>query len=317
MSAGLVSSVHAPAFDLLAAARQALRAAKQAGRDRFVWFSPQMAHSARGVGMGLADDLHIGISDQQLRLHYQPIVQLDGNKVTGVEALVRWRHPERGLVPPDEFVPLAESSGLMVPLTAWVLDAALSQLAVWRARGWDLGLAVNVSVKDLCGDQLVDRVTEGLVKYGIPAASLQLEVTEGSLFSNSMQAQETLLRLEALGVTLSLDDFGTGWSSLVQLRQLSVREIKVDRSFVSRMEADPRDLAIVTSVIDLGRGLGMRVIAEGVEDLATWRRLSDLGCHGAQGWWLSKALPAAELDPWLAEQLSSYGELEELDRAQA
>ena len=149
--------------------------------------------------LALLGELRRAMETDELVLHFQPKADLLTNQVTGVEALVRWRHPERGLVPPDEFVPLAESSGLMVPLTAWVLDAALSQLAVWRTRGWELGLAVNVSVKDLCGDQLVDRVTEGLAKYGIPASLLQLEVTEGSLFSNSMQAQETLLRLEATG----------------------------------------------------------------------------------------------------------------------
>ncbi|MDX6216840.1 MAG: diguanylate cyclase, partial [Frankiales bacterium] len=165
--------------------------------------------------------------------------------------------------------------------------------------------AVNVTVKDLYGDQLVDVVAHGLARYGVPAGSLQLEVTEGSLFSDSARARLTMRRLDALGVSLSLDDFGTGWSSLMQLRQLPVSEIKVDRSFVGRMVQDPRDHAIVCSVIDLARGLGMRVVAEGVEDHATWQRLSAMGCDRAQGWWLSRALPASELGPWLAKHLTA------------
>jgi len=147
-------------------------------------------------------------------------------------------------------------------------------------------------------------VAHGLAKYGVPASSLQLEVTEGSLFSDSARARLTLKRLDALGISLSLDDFGTGWSSLVQLRQLPVSEIKVDRSFVARMVEDQRDQAIVCSVIDLARGLGMRVVAEGVEDHATWQRLAAMGCDRAQGWWLSRALPADELGPWLARQIN-------------
>ena len=254
--------------------------------------------------LALLGELRRALENDELELHFQPKADLGTGQVVGVEALVRWRHPERGLVPPDEFVPLAERSGLIAQLTAWVLDAALCQVAQWRARGWDLGVAVNVTVKDLSGDQLVDRVIEGLARYGVPASSLQLEVTEGSLFADSARTRSTLRRLEALGVALSLDDFGTGWSSLVQLRQLPVSEIKVDRTFVGRMDVDPRDLAIVSSVIDLARGLGMRVVAEGVEDDATWRRLSDMGCDRAQGWWLSRALPADELAGWLEQHLS-------------
>jgi diguanylate cyclase (GGDEF)-like protein len=259
--------------------------------------------------LALLGELRRALEGDELELHFQPKADLSSGRVVGVEALVRWRHPERGLVPPDEFVPLAERSGLITLLTAWVLDAALRQLSQWRARGWDLSLAVNITVKDLCGDQLVDRVTAGLAAYGVPASALQLEVTEGSLFTDSLKARQTLRRLEALGVTLALDDFGTGWSSLVQLRSLPVSEIKIDRSFVARMDSDPRDLAIVSSVIDLARGLGMRVVAEGVEDVATWHRLSALGCDLAQGWWLSRALPAGEVTVWLHDQLStSYGD---------
>ena len=254
--------------------------------------------------LALLGELRRAIEAGELELHYQPKAELATTRVVGVEALVRWRHPERGLVQPDEFIPLAERSGLIVPLTSWVLNEAMRQLSDWRSRGWDLCLAVNITVKDLCGDQLVDRVVEGLSAYQLPASALQLEVTEGSLFTDSPKARQTLRRLQSLGVTLSLDDFGTGWSSLVQLRSLPVSEIKVDRSFVSAMDSDPRDLAIVMSVIDLARGLGMRVVAEGVEDAATWDRLSAIGCDRAQGWWLSPALPAGDLTGWLEQRLS-------------
>ncbi|MBW8801217.1 MAG: EAL domain-containing protein, partial [Streptomyces sp.] len=254
--------------------------------------------------LALLGELRRALENDELELHYQPKADLHDGRVVGVEGLVRWRHPQRGLIPPDDFIPLAERSGLIVPLTAWVLDTGLRQIAAWRALGWELDLAVNVTVKDLAGDQLVDQVSRGLARYGVPASCLQLEVTEGSLFSDSARARQTLTRLDALGVSLSLDDFGTGWSSLVQLRQLPVSEIKIDRSFVSRMVADTRDHAIVCSVIDLARGLGMRVVAEGVEDDATWKRLSVMGCDRAQGWLLSRALPADDLSPWLAHQLA-------------
>ena len=305
-SAGLaVSPEHGTDLDvLLQHADVAMYLSKESGEVEI--YDATRDHNSPGR-LALLGELRRALDAEELVLHFQPKANLATGDVVGVEALVRWSHPERGLIPPDEFIPLAERSGLIAPLTAWVLDAALRQLAVWRSRGWQLSLAVNVTVKDLCCDQLVDRVVAGLARHGVPASLLQLEVTEGSLFDDSPRARQTLRRLQALGVTLSLDDFGTGWSSLVQLRSLPVSEIKVDRSFVARMDTDPRDLAIVSSVIDLARGLGMRVVAEGVEDEATWRRLSDMGCDSAQGWWLSRALPADELDEWLARRvLPSY-----------
>ncbi len=244
-------------------------------------------------------ELRRALSGGELEVHYQPQARLVSGRVTGVEALVRWRHPERGLVPPDEFVPLAESSGLIEALTSHVLDSAVGQAAAWRAQGLELRVAVNVSVRDLSGTGLVDSVLAALTRHGLPACCLLLEVTEGSLFAESHRAAATLLRLDELGVALSLDDFGTGWSSLGHLRRLPVQELKVDRSFVQRMAADPRDAAIVRSVVDLGVGLGMRVVAEGVEDRATWRLLAEMGCDEAQGWLLSRAEPAEVLTPWL------------------
>ena len=304
-SAGIaVSPEHGVTVDvLLQHADVAMYLSKESGEVEL--YDTTRDHNST-TRLALLGELRRAVEVGELELHYQPKADLRDGRVVGVEALVRWRHPLRGLVPPDEFIPLAERSGLIGLITAWVIDAGLRQTAVWRARGWDIGLAVNVTVKDLCGDQLVDLVAQGLAKYHVPASSLQLEVTEGSLFADSARARLTLKRLESLGVSLSLDDFGTGWSSLVQLRQLPVSEIKVDRSFVSRMVADPRDHAIVCSVIDLARGLGMRVVAEGVEDDATWRRLSAMGCDRAQGWWLSRALPADELSTWLGQHLADH-----------
>ncbi len=264
-----------------------------AGRDR---------HTPSRLSM--LGELRRALETDELELHYQPEVALADGVVVGVEALVRWRHPVRGLVPPDDFVPLAERSGLVHALTAWVVDAALRQVAVWQEQGLPMRLAVNVTVKDLCGDGLALEVERALRRHGVPAEQLRLEVTEGSLLADPVRAAGTLRRLAELGVTLSLDDFGTGYSSLAHLRRLPVREIKVDRSFVHTMD-DSRDYAVVRSVVDLGHGLGMTVVAEGVEDARTFHRLAEMGCDVAQGWFISKALPADELTPWLVARLAA------------
>jgi len=247
-------------------------------------------------------ELRRALAEGELEVHYQPQAELVFGRVTGVEALVRWRHPGRGLVPPDEFVPLAESSGLIETLTRHVLDVAVGQVAAWRAKGLSLKVAVNVSVRDLSGTALVSSVRAALERHGVPSHCLLLEVTEGSLFAESHRAATTLRLLDELGVALALDDFGTGWSSLGHPRRLPVKELKIDRSFVQRMRDDARDRAIVRSVVDLGVGLGMRVVAEGVEDEATWTLLREMGCDEAQGGLLSRAEPADVLTPWLLER---------------
>ena len=255
----------------------------------------------------MAGELREALAEGQLEVHFQPQGDLRGGRGTGeglvdipsVEALVRWRHPQRGLLPPDLFVPLAEQCGLVEQLTAVVLDISLGELARWRAAGLELSMAVNVTVRDLSGGVLVADVIAALSRHGVPASRLVLEVTEGSLLTPSAEASATLAELTALGVTLSLDDFGTGWSSLARLRSLPVTELKVDRSFVQRVADDPRDRAVVRSIVDLADGLGLRVVAEGVEDERTWEVLRELGCDLAQGWHLSRAEPAHVLAPWL------------------
>ncbi len=283
--------------ELLQHADVAMYLAKDAGGGVEQYDAARDSNSTQRLVM--VGELREALTEDQLEVHFQPQADLRTGQVHGVEALVRWRHPERGLLPPDAFVPLAEASGLVEQLTAAVLDTTLAQLAAWHAAGLPLSAAVNVTVRDLSGGELVADVLRSLARHGVPASCLQLEVTEGSLFTDSDAAASTLVQLDAMGVTLSLDDFGTGYSSLGHLRRLPVSELKIDRSFVQRMGDDPRDAAIVRSVVDLARGLGMQVVAEGVEDQRTWDALQALGCDTAQGWLLSRAEPADVLTPWL------------------
>jgi len=249
--------------------------------------------------LGLLGSLRQGIEGGQLELHYQPKVALGSGAVVGVEALVRWRHPYRGLVFPDEFIPLAERSGLMHRLTAHVVDTALEQAARWWAVGLEIPVAVNVSARDLHGTMLAETVGRGLARHGLPAAALRLELTERVLMSEPARVADTLGALERLGVQLSLDDFGTGYSSLVLLQRLPVSEIKIDRSFVKRLLTSPDDTKIVRSIIDLAHALGIEAVAEGVETQEVWDLLDELGCDSAQGWYASRPMPAERATEWL------------------
>jgi diguanylate cyclase (GGDEF)-like protein len=250
--------------------------------------------------LSLFGQLRRAIEDDELVLHYQPKVDLETGKVSGVEALVRWQHPERGLLAPDTFVPLAEQTGLMKSLTTNVLEQALRQTAAWADEGLAVRMAVNVSARDLHDDAFCDRVSDALNRTGVAASMLELELTERVVMADPQRAMENLTALARLGVRLSLDDFGTGYSSLAYLRRLPVTEIKIDKSFVLRMDVDDEDATIVRSTIDLAHGLGLRVIAEGVETAETWQRLSDLGCDAAQGYFLSRPHPADVVTDWLA-----------------
>ncbi|HEX8002134.1 MAG TPA: EAL domain-containing protein [Mycobacteriales bacterium] len=250
--------------------------------------------------LSLFGQLRRAIEDGELVLHYQPKVDLETGRVAGVEALVRWQHPERGLLPPDTFVPLAEQTGLMKSLTASVLQQALRQTAAWQDAGLHVRMAVNVSARDLHDDTFCDRVREALAQTGVSASLLELELTERVVMADPARAMENLTALSRLGVRLSLDDFGTGYSSLAYLRRLPVTEIKIDKSFVLRMDVDDEDATIVRSTIDLAHGLGLRVLAEGVETAETWQRLADLGCDAAQGYFLSRPHPADVVTDWLA-----------------
>jgi diguanylate cyclase (GGDEF)-like protein len=239
----------------------------------------------------------------RLELHYQPKVDCQSGTPVGAEALVRWRHPTLGMVMPLRFIPLAEQTGLIKPLTRWALDAALHQCQTWLARGWRLGVAVNLSAADVQDAGLPDFIAEVLERYAVPSELLTVEITESMLVEDPTRAFAVLSRLNEMGVRASLDDFGTGYSSLAYLKRLPVHELKIDRSFVTDLVRDARDQAIVSSTIGLGHSLGMQVVAEGIEDQATLDCLRSLGNDIAQGYFLSRPKPAAELDTWLAAHL--------------
>jgi diguanylate cyclase (GGDEF)-like protein len=251
--------------------------------------------------LSLMGDLRGAIEKGELELHYQPKVDLRTLQVTGVEALVRWRHPERGLLGPMEFIPLAEQTALMRPLTLHVMDSALRQCKLWRDDGLVLTVAVNLSVPNLLDTRLPSDVRDLLERWQVPPDQLNLEVTENIILADPVRVIGVLGELKRTGISLSLDDFGTGSSSLAYLKRLPVDELKIDRSFVMAMEDSPADEVIVRSTTELAQRLGLRVVAEGVETAAAWEHLARTGCEEAQGYYLQRPVPAAELGKWIAD----------------
>jgi diguanylate cyclase (GGDEF)-like protein len=250
--------------------------------------------------LGLLVELRHALVSDELLLHYQPKVAVDGGEVIGVEALVRWQHPTRGLLGPAEFVPLAERTGAIADLTRWVLGAALRQCRQWHDAGTELSVAVNLAAANIVDVMLPDAIAALLEHHGVPARLLECEISEHTVMADPVRAMEVLGRLRDMGLRLSLDDFGTGHSSLAYLKRLPLDEVKIDRSFVAGMTEDEGDAVIVRSTIDLARNLGLDVVAEGVENEAILRGLGALRCDIAQGFHLSRPLPAAELEAWLA-----------------
>jgi diguanylate cyclase (GGDEF)-like protein len=249
--------------------------------------------------LALLGELRRGLQEGELVLHYQPKADVQSAEIKGVEALVRWQHPTRNLLMPLEFVPLAEHTGLMRPLTLYVLDEALRQCDSWRQSGLRLRMAVNLSVRNLQDEQFPEDVARLLGKWGIPAKWLELEITESAFMTDPTRAMAILDRLSFMGVRLSLDDFGTGHSSLSYLQRLPVNEVKIDRSFVMNMATDENDATIVRATIELGRNLGLETVAEGVETPQIWNQLMALGCDMAQGYYLTRPVPAPELWTWM------------------
>jgi diguanylate cyclase (GGDEF)-like protein len=283
--------------ELLQHADVAMYAAKQTHAGFMVYDPTVDQHSPRRLA--LLGGLRRALERDELLLHYQPKADLHTGRILGAEALVRWQHPDHGLLGPDEFIPLAERTGLIHPLTRWVLDAALRQAADWHRAGHHLSIAVNVSTRCLLDPGFPDEVAERLGAWQVPAGSLVLEVTESAVMADPARALDVLGRLHAMGVRLALDDFGTGYSSMAYLKALPVDELKVDRSFVGEMVTSPSDTMIVRSTIDLGHNLGLRVVAEGVETQDAWQTLEALGCDTAQGYYLGRPMPAADLEHWL------------------
>jgi len=252
----------------------------------------------------LASHLRAAIQGNELLLHYQPKVDVQSGAVTGVEGLVRWAHPDYGLVQPDDFIPLAEESGVIKPLTRWVLDEALRQARQWRQEGIELPVVVNLSGRILHDHYVVEMATDALADGAIAPGNLGLEVTESAVMLDPGRALVALNRLHDLGVSISLDDFGTGYSSFAYLDQLPANELKIDRSFVGDMVHNPSHFRIVHGTIDIGHDLGLTTVAEGIEDQETLEALSGLGCDLGQGFYVSPPLPGAELTGWLQTRAS-------------
>jgi EAL domain-containing protein (putative c-di-GMP-specific phosphodiesterase class I)/GGDEF domain-containing protein len=278
---------------LLEHAGVARRAAEQARSGHALFERDTLAR------LDLIADLRRGIDEEQLVLHFQPMAELQSGRIAGVEALVRWEHPERGLLHPEAFIALAETSGLIGPLTLHVLDRALARARAWMQGGLDLTMAVNISTRNLLDLTLPDQVETVLELHSVPPSKLELEFTEAAILADPPRAKAVLARLHALGVRLAVDDFGTGDTTLSGLRDLPLSTLKIDRAFVTRMATDEGDATIVRSTVQLGRSLGLKVVAEGVEDGASWAQLLGLGCDLAQGFHLSRPQPEATLTPWL------------------
>jgi diguanylate cyclase (GGDEF)-like protein/PAS domain S-box-containing protein len=262
-------------------------------------FYDEGSHEYDVTRLTLVAELRRAIAGRELILHYQPKAALDDGQVRSVEALLRWAHPERGMVFPDSFIPIAQETGLIGPLTLYVIEEALRQGRQWRDSGLDLSISVNLSTRNLLDRDFPNQVAALLKRWGMGPEWLELEVTESSMLANPTRAKVVLNELSELGMRLSIDDFGTGYSSLSYLRQLPVDEIKIDRSFVMAMGEQADDAVIVRSTVDLGRNLGLEVVAEGVETLELWNTLRELGCNTAQGYFLSRPVPAEELTGWL------------------
>jgi diguanylate cyclase (GGDEF)-like protein/PAS domain S-box-containing protein len=253
----------------------------------------------------LMGELRRALERRELVLYYQPKALLADGEVHGVEALLRWNHEVRGLVPPDEFIPTAEHTGLIKPLTRYVIDEALHQCRAWQDDGLRLSIAVNLSARSLVDLEFPAQVAGQLERWNVEPCLLEFEITESAMLTDPTRTTLVLEQLSEMGIRLSIDDFGTGYSSLAHLKRLPVSEIKVDRSFVMNMEQDEDNATIVRSTIDLGRNLGLDVVAEGVESQFVWDRLQALGCTAAQGYHLSRAVPAPELQAWLVERRAS------------
>lgn len=284
------------AEQLLRNADSALFKAKSAGREGYALYTEELtAHAQNRVE--IASELRRALDQQELRVYYQPVHDLQGSRLVGVEALVRWQHPERGLVPPGEFIPVAERTGLIADIDAWVMGQACRQMCAWLEDGAPLSfLAVNVSSRLFARRELYEQVAQVLHDTGLDPAFLELEVTESAVMDDPEVALEQLHCLRELGLRLAIDDFGTGYSSLLRLKRLPVQKLKIDQGFVAGLPWDENDAAIVRVVIALAKSMGMQVHAEGIEQVEQARFLLEQHCDMGQGYWFGKPMPAQEID---------------------
>ncbi len=284
---------------LLRRADMAMYAAKRGRLGHALYEPAQDQHNPEHLARiaALREAIELGA----LLLHYQPQVDLASGRLCGVEALVRWPHPVHGLIPPDQFIPLAEQTGLIAPLTNWVLAEAIRQCKEWQRAGLLLSVSVNLSMWNLHDPALPERIAHLLRDHGLSPARLRLELTESALMTDTVRTADVLARLSALGLGLAVDDFGAGYSSLTYLKKLPVDDLKIDKSFVREMATDPTDAAIVAATVGMGHALGLRVVAEGIEDRATWDLLIGMGCDVAQGYYIARPLTADALVRWVRE----------------
>jgi diguanylate cyclase len=286
------------AESLLRRADVAMYGAKETGGG-YELFRPEMDdHSPDRLA--LVSQVRPGLERGEFVLYYQPKVRLADGRVAGAEALIRWRHPDRGLVLPDEFIPLVEKTVLLRPLTQYVVEHVVDRWRAWADEGTILPVALNLSARSLLDRQLPEMLVTAMAGADMPARFLRLELTESFLMADSGRSDTVLEALSGIGVGLSIDDFGTGFSSLSHLKRLPIDEIKIDRSFVTRMHHEADDFSIVRATVELGRNLGLRVVAEGVEDRETFDRLADFGCDEAQGFYISWPMPVEEFTRWLS-----------------
>ena len=284
------------AEQLLRNADSALFKAKSAGREGYALYTEELTAHAQ-YRIEVASDLRRALEQQELRVYYQPVHDLQTCRLIGVEALVRWEHPLRGLLSPGEFIPIAERTGLIAEIDAWVLEHACWQMVQWQATGVELSfVAVNISSRLFTRPELFTLVSTVLADTGLDPALLELEVTESTVMDNSQVALEQMHRLRALGLRLAIDDFGTGFSSLLRLKRLPVQKLKIDQGFVAGLPADNDDVAIVRAVIALGQSMGLQVHAEGIEQVEQAQFLLDHDCNLGQGYWFGRPMPAKDLD---------------------
>lgn len=302
IASGSIGIVHYPLHGnqqnaLLRHAELAMYTSKRSNSG-YVVYDPGLEARTQ-QNLSLLAELRHAIEHDELKLYYQPKVKLQNNSISEVEALIRWIHPKRGVIPPDQFIPFAESTGFIAVITEWVINEALRQRHLWQTKDLPMTISINISARDLLNPRLPSIFSELMTRYQAAPDWLTLEITESAIMTDPKSAMEVLNQLRAKGLRMSIDDFGTGYSSLAYLKKLPVNELKIDKSFITDMENNPDDAVIVRSTIDLGHNMDLAVIAEGVENQATWDALTQMGCDAIQGYFVSRPLAAETLENWL------------------
>jgi len=267
----------------------------------YLFYEAETTTSSATEHLSISGQLHGALERKEFELYYQPKIDLASGAICGAEALLRWQHPQQGLVLPNRFIPVAEQLGMISPITDWVLDTALAQSRAWLVEGRQMPVSINVSARSFQSPGLVTRIEQSLKEAGVGGGSLEVEITEGTLMAGLDKGTRIVKELSDLGVSIAIDDFGSGYFSLSYLKRLPINTLKIDQSFLESMDRNPKDAAIVCSIIELGHNLGCKVIAEGVEDEGIRLQLQELGCDLVQGFHISKPLPLAGFHEWLSE----------------